>query len=582
MARLELFKYSSKITVAMVEQRFSKIIIILALSLLAVVILITAAGVFLFQNKEQVFLASVFNNKETYDELFGKLSKPLENANAKAGIISHHFLAKELIANFYNKISSDKIQTVFLIAPDHYNNYLNPESIAYTSNLNWSTPFGELKTDGNLIKNLQKNENIETKDSAIGLEHGIYVEIPFIKKFFPNAKIVPLVLKNNLSGADFASLGERIRKIGGENSILIVSSDFSHNTPASQALENDKKSINALENLSANKFDQATNDCKQCLAVLSGFLKNDDTNFYFFGNTNSFNISGQDENSVTSYVSGYYTKKDFLQILFAGDLMFDRGIRYYANQNGGNDFIFDKILSELNENDLVVVNLEGPITSNKSISSGTVPGSTNNYFFTFDPSVAKTLFDKNIRLVDLGNNHITNFETAGIKSTQTYLSNANVDYFGAPGSNLSVIKNIGGVKIGFVSYNQFAGENPENIVAEIAKIKTQSDVTIVFSHWGIEYKLTEADFQKDLAHKFINAGADLIIGSHPHVIQPMEEYNGKRIYYSLGNFIFDQYFDENVRNGLGVVVKINKTTKQLEFSEKHFYLGPNGQTIEKP
>ena len=78
---------------------------------------------------------------------------------------------------------------------------------------------------------------------------------------------------------------------------------------------------------------------------------------------------------------------------------------------------------------------------------------------------------------------------------------------------------------------------------------------------------------------FIDAGADLIIGSHPHVIEPAEVYNGKRIYYSLGNFIFDQYFNENVRNGLGVMVRIDKQTKQLEFLEKHFYLAGNGQTL---
>jgi len=82
--------------------------------------------------------------------------------------------------------------------------------------------------------------------------------------------------------------------------------------------------------------------------------------------------------------------------MFAGDLMFDRGIRYYASLNGGNDFIFEKISDLLLKNDLNVVNLEGPITSNKSVSSGTVPGSVNNYYFTFDPSVAKTLYNPSL------------------------------------------------------------------------------------------------------------------------------------------------------------------------------------------
>jgi poly-gamma-glutamate synthesis protein (capsule biosynthesis protein) len=274
-------------------------------------------------------------------------------------------------------------------------------------------------------------------------------------------------------------------------------------------------------------------------------------------------------------------EKDYAQILFVGDLMFDRGIRYHANQNGGNDFIFNEISQLLLSQDLVVANLEGPITDNKSRSAGSAVGSVNNYYFTFDKSVAKTLFQKNIRLVDLGNNHILNFGKEGLEATQKYLSEASVDYFGIPDGKRSAIKNINGIKIGFVAYNQFAEDNPENVITEVKKIRSETDLVVVFCHWGNEYQLKQADSQKELGHQFIDAGADLIIGSHPHVIQPMEEYNGKRIYYSLGNFIFDQYFDENVRNGMGVVLKIDKNTKKLEFSEKKFYLQSGGQTIIK-
>ena len=269
-------------------------------------------------------------------------------------------------------------------------------------------------------------------------------------------------------------------------------------------------------------------------------------------------------------------KKD-LKILFVGDLMFDRGIRYYAKKNGGNEFIFDKIYPTLAGNDLVVANLEGPITDEKSVSSATIAGSTNNYFFTFDPSIAKTLFSKNIKIVDLGNNHILNFGQAGLKSTKKYLDEAGVGYF----DENSAIKDVNGVKVAFIAYNEFNGDQPLDIVNKIKKLKSEADIVVVFSHWGVEYSLTPTDLDKGLAHQFIDSGADLIVGSHPHVVQPMETYNGKRIYYSLGNFIFDQYFNEDVRNGMGVIVKINPETKQLDFEEKKFYLQSGGQTILK-
>ncbi len=276
--------------------------------------------------------------------------------------------------------------------------------------------------------------------------------------------------------------------------------------------------------------------------------------------------------------------KNYVQLLFVGDLMFDRGIRYYAQKGGSNKFIFEKISAELLKNDLVIANLEGPITGNKSVSAGTAIGSTNNYFFTFDPSVAQTLADENIKIVNLGNNHILNFGQAGLDSTEKYLQSSNISYFGAPGGVRSLEHDISGVKVAFVSYNEFNGVyeiEKSSALNEIKKNIDNIDIVVVFCHWGVEYAKNSTEAQKELAHEFIDGGADLVIGSHPHVTQPSEEYNGKMIYYSLGNFIFDQYFNDDVRNGLGVVVKIDKTTKKLDFSEKHFYLESNGQTSLK-
>lgn len=270
----------------------------------------------------------------------------------------------------------------------------------------------------------------------------------------------------------------------------------------------------------------------------------------------------------------------YAQILFAGDLMFDRYIRQAAEKKG-NNFIFEKVSDFLKNFDLVVVNLEGPITPSASVSIGTEPGSSANYLFTFDPSLAKILFGQNIKLVNLGNNHILNFGQKGLDSTEKYLPEANIGYFGAPNGQQSVIKNIRGIKIAFVSYNQFANDplkNRKTALAEIKKAKQEAAIVILYAHWGIEYTVNPNNTIKDLARQFIDAGADLIVGSHPHVIEPLEEYKGKRIYYSLGNFIFDQYFNAFVRQGQGVIVKIDAKTKQLDFSEKKFYLESNGQT----
>ncbi len=497
----------------------------------------------------------------------------------KAGVVSHHLLAENIIINFYEKVGNKDVSTVYLLSPDHFNNYFEPDVVAYVSSRDWDTPYGKLSADTNIINKLSDLPEIETKDQVLMLDHGITVEIPFIKRFFPNAKVVPLILKNNSDFENFYALGEKLKEFSGENTILIVSSDFSHDAPSLQAKTSDRKSIAVLKNLSSGNFIQNTSDCKQCFASLSGFLKNYDTGFYLLDNKNSFNISGESENSVTSYVTGYYAKKNYTEILFVGDIMFDRGIRYFANKNNGNNFIFDKIYPELLNKDLVVANLEGPITNSNSVSIETEPEEADNFLFTFDPSVAQTLFDNNIKIVNLGNNHILNFGEEGLKSTQNYLDQANVSYFGDPSGNISATKTIHNVKIAFVGYNEFLGDNQKQVVDEINKLKTEVDIVVISCHWGAEYMPSPTETQKDLAHLFIDSGADLLIGSHPHVTQPMEEYKGKRIYYSLGNFIFDQYFSEETTEGLGVTLKINSQTKELSFQEIKFNLQPNGQTI---
>lgn len=271
-------------------------------------------------------------------------------------------------------------------------------------------------------------------------------------------------------------------------------------------------------------------------------------------------------------------EKKEVKILFLGDIMLDRYIREVAMKKG-NDFIFEKTKELLSNNDLVVANLEGPITDKNSISIGTVVGGKGHFSFTMHPSWAKTLADNNIKLVSLGNNHIFNFETDGVGQTEKYLNEAGVGYFGAPdGENLRYkIEELNGQKIGFVNYNQFDSDAVNKTLADIAEAKKQSDLVILYTHWGKEYETTILPSNRILVLKFIDAGADLIIGSHPHVVEASEEYKGKKIYYSLGNFIFDQYFSPETMKGLAVEVIISPD-KILTFQEYQVKLKNNGQT----
>jgi gamma-polyglutamate biosynthesis protein CapA len=269
-----------------------------------------------------------------------------------------------------------------------------------------------------------------------------------------------------------------------------------------------------------------------------------------------------------------------IKILFLGDMMFDRYIRQVAEKHGYN-FLFQGTDNLLKGNDLVVGNLEGPITDNQSKSVNTEFGSRENYIFTFDPQTADTLKNHNINLVDIGNNHILNFKEEGREQTKEYLDKSGIDYFCADGSRIKTYK-LNGLNVGFVCYNQFESDAENKTLNDIVEAKGQNDILILYTHWGKEYETVPLEKTKILAHKFIDAGVDLIIGSHSHVVQIKEIYQGKIIYYSLGNFIFDQYFDLNSTRGLAIKVIINPENKNLSFEEYPLALKNNGQTqLEK-
>jgi poly-gamma-glutamate synthesis protein (capsule biosynthesis protein) len=131
----------------------------------------------------------------------------------------------------------------------------------------------------------------------------------------------------------------------------------------------------------------------------------------------------------------------------------------------------------------------------------------------------------------------------------------------------------------FINYNQFIAGGLEQTIANLNKFKDKNVFIVLYAHWGDEYLANPSFRTVELAHQFIDEGADLVIGSHPHVIQKREIYNGKQIYYSLGNFVFDQYFSKETTEGLLVELSIDPFSKNYSTKEYKVTLLTNGQTI---
>lgn len=235
-------------------------------------------------------------------------------------------------------------------------------------------------------------------------------------------------------------------------------------------------------------------------------------------------------------------------LLFAGDVVLSRHIESQVGDRF--DYVFDK-WNEVGPYDVFMVNLEHPVTQ----ATTKVPKEFN---FKMHPKYLRTLQLGGINIINAANNHVADYGLQGIYDTMRYLDSAGIRYVGI-GKNLAearkpVIFEKNGKKIGFLGYHgggkfaamgHQAGIAPrygQYIAEDVARLRPEVDYVIVNFHWGTELEENPSNGQIQLAHQVIDAGADLIVGHHPHILQGIERYKGKVIAYSLGNFIFGGNF----------------------------------------
>lgn len=267
-------------------------------------------------------------------------------------------------------------------------------------------------------------------------------------------------------------------------------------------------------------------------------------------------------------------------VIFTGDVMVDRYVRRKMLQFG-ELHTFGSVADYLAQADLVAGNLEGPITSNPSVSEGTPVGDTSNMRFTFPTTTPALLARFGFGLVSLGNNHMLDYGRDGVEETKQLLDTAGISYIGDPLREASdiVVKEINGLKLAFIAYNDFVGQDPKDVeeAVRVARVYQDADHIIVMAHWGEEYLSEPPERVRVIGHAFIDAGASLVIGTHPHVVQPLEDYNGGRIYYSLGNFAFDQYWNNEVMCGTAVLARFTKDGST--YTEQDIGMTDDGRTV---
>jgi poly-gamma-glutamate capsule biosynthesis protein CapA/YwtB (metallophosphatase superfamily)/LAS superfamily LD-carboxypeptidase LdcB len=283
-------------------------------------------------------------------------------------------------------------------------------------------------------------------------------------------------------------------------------------------------------------------------------------------------------------------------VYFVGDIMLARNIKNSVHKNFGGDYnrLFENI-GELKNADILFTNLEGDV-SDKGANVGSI------WSFRMDPIVLPALKNFGFDVVSFANNHVGDWGMLAFKDTLHRLRDIDISAVGA-GMNKSeavtpTIIEKNGTKFGFIGFTDVgpnwlpAGQNTPGILLAsdpdfaniIQNAKAKCDVLIVSFHWGVEYKKIHNKRQETLAHNAIDNGADMVIGHHPHVIQDTQVYKDKPIVYSLGNFIFDQYFSADTMQGMVFQTtflgsKLQSTKKQYIYLNKYFQ--PSG-VYDKP
>lgn len=490
--------------------------------------------------------------------------------HAQALIVPHHLLVADRVAQAFDGIASDRDVTVLLIAPNHFN---QGRGALITSAQPWNTPYGTLLANTSVVQALTNATSTIVKDDTVfAREHGVYSIVPFIKKSLPNATVVPVMIRDTVSPGVVKELMQHLRATLPEEVLIVGSFDFSHYLPEDVALFHDQTSGAVLQTLDAEGTRNLDIDSRPGLQLVLEMLRASEVagegtyGWHQLGRTSSNSIVGKPESAEnTSHFTGYYidtgrvTVPRFTLHVF-GDVMLDRLVRTTLDQKGDR-WPYAKIERFISGSDITMANLETPLTTFKSVAK---PGGVLT--FTSEPRHATTLYDLGITLVSLANNHTHNFGEAGLKQTHKYLSEAGVSYFGDPLNRpVIAIRDVRGAKIGFVGFHQFTADNGAPAIAKVIRdLRPKVDYLVVMPHWGVEYQ--EHGWhpsQEFLAHAMVDAGADVVIGAHPHVVQPIEVYKGKVIFYSLGNFIFDQLFSEPTKTGLTVGVTVEPTTTQF-------------------
>ena len=514
------------------------------------------------QGSDVVGYPSYFTERQSYEEFFMHQSSRPSSNNVRGFILPHHLAVGHDLADAYLSAKGTKPSVVVVIGPDHFR---ATKEDAVTSKIPHDTPYGRLETDSRIIDLLVQN-GVKIDESLFSHEHSITSHTAFIKRQFPQANIIPIVVYPRLSREKSETLGMLLDRILPKDALVIASVDFVHNTPEYVSLFHDESARNQLSTLDIASSQRIDADCPTCLIAVGIFVRQRGAEKVTYAARTSIaeasHLPELKENASHVYMAfsdgnADVDSQDGVSMLFLGDFVLGskvaehlRPVKDWLGTLGEKDGKF--FLGA----DIVGMNLEGPITDRPCTAQSKIC-LTQNPALLFD-------FFRNFPMFNLAlfaNNHARDAGEAGIDDTYSFLSSSKKLIAGA--RETCVQQKIRNQEIAICSFDDSNGSLDVGKAAQaVTEAKLKSAVVVASMHWGIEYTSFPTERQREVATALVHAGAKAIIGHGPHVIQPMEIIEESPVFYSLGNFLFEQP-DVNRSSGLAVGLMTSKEKMKI-------------------
>jgi AmmeMemoRadiSam system protein B len=501
-----------------------------------------------------------YDDRALFDTAIAKV-KDYQPANEKLTgiVVPHHLLADELVALGFKAASGARYKRIVILSPDHFRASEKPFASVTRG---FETVFGPVPVDVAAARTLLRQTDIGDDSCLFGKEHGVQAMLPFIRHYFPEAAIVPVAISIRSNRADWDRMIDALEQIIDSDTLVVESTDFSHYLPQHEARRFDQQTLNVL---AAGSLDEiaALRQPQHADSVGALYIQTKLQKALFsalplvIANENSQAYSPDYVAETTSYMVALFgrfdanfdnvTRPSDKTVYLAGDTNFGRAMKNALIEEGAAERIASSILS-ITRGRPLVVNLEGVVLPN-------VPQAIDNMTLAMPEDLTLDWLRKlNVRGVGLANNHAMDLGASGYAETLRALLSASIPAFGQ-GETLA----LGGLDIvGLSDLDTNASRQVDLLTPNLLDrlVRPQADrPTVAFVHWGREYITEASEREKMLADEMRLRSASLIVGAHPHVTSGRLETLGGGdtiMFYSLGNFLFDQ----NAERSSGAMLEI--------------------------